>query len=343
MAKILIVGDLHCKKTSLDVVGEVLDKCRKIATKCDLTVFLGDVNNDKANIRSETIRLLTNKLKSWPTCLDILTGNHDMDNAMYPEGGHSLEFLETLSSHNPEYVGIKVIKSPEIMRDFIGGRLFIPYYPEERFLKEFNKIREQKADFVFLHQDMNFCKYSNGTPVRSGISAGMFSQYKRVFVGHIHLPQEFKNIVYVGTPYTESFKESDEDKRVVVYDTDTDKILSIPLGARQHVTFEYTISSIEELKDIKQDLKKRIQPHHVVRVKINVPEEIEHKVKKSLFKGINVSSLKTNKIATTKRVVMVTENMSNIETMEMYLKQLELENKVLEPVLEINKTILGGI
>jgi len=63
----------------------------------------------------------------------------------------------------------------------------------------------------------------------------------------------------VGTPYTESFKESDEQKRVIVFDTEKDKILSIPLGVRQHVTFNYSIDSLEEIVGIKADLETKIK------------------------------------------------------------------------------------
>jgi len=219
---------------------------------------------------------------------------------------------------------------------------FVPYYPEDRFIEEFKKISEN-GDLLFLHQDMALAQYSNGTPVISRINSNMFKGYKRVFVGHIHLPQEFKNVIYVGTPYTESFKESDENKRVIVYDTVKDKILEIPLGVRQHVTFEYTINQLDDLKNVKKHLKADIKKNQIVRVIINAPEEIESRIKRSLFRGMNIDTLKTKKIPTTDRVVRVTENMSNLETMEMLLRQLDLEGPVLSNVLKINKHILGGL
>jgi len=348
--KLLIVGDIHSKKANLEVVDQVLTKCRKLAIKCDKTIFLGDMNDGKANLRSETVRQFKRHFKNWPNPIIILIGNHDLENPMNPEGEHSLEFLR-------EFENIQIMDKPIWYTHEHTGRtddpkfLFIPYYPEERFLEAYSESREerftsdlyQEPQLLFLHQDMDFAKYSNGVQCHSNIRANMFSKHQRVFVGHIHLPQEFKNIVYVGTPYTESFKESDENKSVVIYDTETDKVMRVPLGVRQHVTYTYTINALDDLKGVKVDLRKQIKPNQIVRVIINVPEEIETKIKRSLFKDLNVNTLKTKKIATTDRVLKVTESMTNLEQMEFYINQLELNEEVLKPVLKINRSILEGI
>lgn len=146
----------------------------------------------------------------------------------------------------------------------------------------------------------------------------------------------------MGTPYTESFKESDEQKRVIVFDTEKDKILSIPLGVRQHVTFNYSIDSLEEIVGIKADLETKIKKGQIVRVIITAPEEIESKIKRSLFQEFDIS-LKTKKIVDVNKQVLVTETMTNLETMEIYLKQLNLKKQVLDRVLDTNKEILQEI
>lgn len=201
MPKILIIGDIHCKKASVTVVGDVLDKCKKLATKVDTTVLLGDINDTKANIRSETIRLLYDKLADWPTPIIAMVGNHDWENAIACDR-HSLEFLRHLEH-------VKIVDEPWYST-YLHAQ-FCPYYPEDRFFEVAAKFRKT-AKLAFLHQDMEGTQYSNGRPVESSITPNIFEKYKKVFIGHIHLPQEFDNIYYVGTPYTESFKESNEKK-----------------------------------------------------------------------------------------------------------------------------------
>lgn len=119
--------------------------------------------------------------------------------------------------------------------------------------------------------------------------------------------------------------------------------MEIPLGVRQHVTFEYTISELDEIKTIKRDINDKRKSNHIVRVIINAPEELEPRIKRSLFKDMNIDTLKTKKIATANKAISVTEAMSNVEMMETYLKQLDISSRVLENVLNTNKTILGEL
>lgn len=328
--KKLIIGDIHCKKSSIDTVEEVLEKCKLLATKCDLTIFTGDVNDTKANIRSETIELLLRMFSNWPTPIIIYLGNHDYNNSIECQG-HSLEFLKGLT-------GVTLIEKPTE----IDGDFFVPYMPEDKFV-EFMESNQIPAKHLYLHQDMDWAKYSSGQPTNSLIKYSLFADFHRVFVGHIHKAQEFKNIIYVGTPYTESFKESDEKKSVIVYDQSNDKVLRIPLGVRQHVTFEFTINEINQVKEIKKKLKKDMTDGQLVRVIINAPEEIEPKIKRSLFEDMAIESFKTNAILSKDKEVKVTETMSEEDVMDIYFKQLDISADMLYAVKALNTEILKNL
>lgn len=325
----LIIGDLHIKKNSIEVCQQILDFASNLATKCELTVFTGDVNDTKATINSPSQNVLLDYLKRWPTPVHVLIGNHDLHTSKDPSAGHSLEALKLID-------GVIVIDKPML----IGDSFYVPYVPEDQF---FN-IKLEDASYLFLHQDMDKAKFSNNMAVKSAIKSTLFKKYKRVIVGHIHMAQEFDNIIYVGTPYTESFKEANESKRLLILNPKTDKIVSVPTKVRKHVSFRYDVTSLEDIKEIKKDVITKFNDTDLVALHLDVPEEIQHKIKKSLFKDIGIQSLKTHKKSSIQENVKITESMSNIDIMEDYLKNSVSINKDLLPnLLELNKEILSSL
>jgi len=324
----LIIGDIHLKKMTVEVVREVLEKCKKLASKCTETIFTGDVNDTKANIRSEALTLLLDTLKDWPTPVIVVVGNHDLHNSLHPEDGHSLESLKLLPN-------VTVIDKPMLIKD----TFYVPYYPEDQF----KTVKLQPAKYLVLHQDIMKAKYSNQHPVASAIDGSWFTAYKKVFVGHIHLPQEFDNIVFVGTPYTESYKEANEAKRVIVLNPENDKVVSVPMNVRKHLSFEYSIDSLDDIKKIKDDLKTKITEKDLVRVVINTPPEIEHKIKRTLFKDVGIDGLKTKRKNTVNKNISVSENMNNVEIMERYLKTLQGYDVIMSQIVEKNREVLTEV
>jgi DNA repair exonuclease SbcCD nuclease subunit len=328
--KLLIIGDIHSKRSSLEVVDQVLTKCAKLAIKaqCDLTVCLGDINDTKSTLASKTVDQLIKHFSNWPTPVIAMVGNHDLNNALDPSLGHSLEFLKLLPN-------VTVIDKPTT----IGDLFFIPYLPEQQFLQ----VELAPTPYCFIHQDVKTAVYSNNREVESTIDPSYLSKYKRVISGHIHKAQQIANIHYIGTPYTESFKESDENKQVAILDTNKDHLLLVPTLVRQHKTYEYSINELKDVKDIISDLHSKQNPNHLIRVIINVPDEIESKIKRSLFKGLSIESLKTNPIRNPNKKLNVTDSMSNLETMELYLSQLSLPDKIKALVETLNRDILNNL
>jgi hypothetical protein len=327
MSKILIIGDLHGKKYTLDKCRLVLEKCKKLAENTDSTVFLGDLNDTKANIRAEIQNLFLEQLSDWPNIVNILVGNHDYCNSIECKD-HSLEALKLLDN---------VLIVDSMTHDTESSIIAIPYLPEDRFLK----LSLPEADYCFIHQDVLGAKYQNQEAIQTKITPELFKKYKRVFAGHIHMKQQIDNITYVGAPYTESFGEADQEKTVIIYDTIKDKIKEIDLELPKHVIFEYTINQLDDLKIYKQDLVKKIKPNNIVRVIIYANEELAPKVKRSLFSDLNIESLKVKKISTLANNVRIKESMGNKEIMESYINQLaNMPHHIKKLVLKWNKQIM---
>lgn len=326
----LFIGDIHLKKMTIEVVQEVLEKCKKLATKCSETIFLGDINDTKANIRSEAQTMFMKMLSDWPTPVIIVVGNHDLHNSLHPEDGHSLEVLKLLE-------GVTVVDEPMV----IGDTFYIPYYPEDKF----KEIEMQDASYLVLHQDMNNARYNSQSPelYHSEINSKDFTKYKRVFVGHIHLQQEFDNVIYVGTPYTESYKEANDEKRVIVFNVEKDKVLSVPINVRRHLSFEYNIDTMEDIKTVKEDLKTKITDKDLVRVVLNVPSELEPKIKKSLFRDVGIDGFRTNRKDSPKKTISVNESMTNVEIMERFFKTMQGYDSLMSKIIEKNREVLTNL
>jgi len=85
-----------------------------------------------------------------------------------------------------------------------------------------------------------------------GLDDERFERYKYCIFGHFHIPSKVGNMRYVGSPYPVTFGEGDKEKRVLSYDSDTDKITSIPIvQITDGPTLGLSTLNIREKKHIK--------------------------------------------------------------------------------------------
>lgn len=74
--------------------------------------------------------------------------------------------------------------------------------------------------------------------------------YNQVFLGHVHKPQTlFENAYYIGSPFQQNFGESGEQKRVAIYDTESDVVEWVEvdfLPKYREVSFEIWEAEVNE-------------------------------------------------------------------------------------------------
>jgi len=323
--RILIVGDLHSKKSNLDRVEVVLQECLSLAQDADITIFLGDLLDGKNIIRGESLNLYLKYFKEWPHLIKIIVGNHDYFNSVECKD-HSLQIFDSIKR------SVHIVdKVDEI---FYGcGALLIPYHHD---LDEFKK-KLKKDEYLFMHQGVDGCLYSSGESEKSDLKSSDLKQYKRVIAGHIHRRQQFGNIYYVGSPFTQNFGESGEDKGIIILDTETNEIKEIDLDIPKHLVVDYQLATMDDIKELKKQLKK--YKNKIIQLRINCPESLAPKIKKSLFKGID--SLKTIPIKEDRKV-LINPTLSNVEMMRIYIENMETNlNK--EGLIELNNSILEKV
>ena len=98
---------------------------------------------------------------------------------------------------------------------------FIPYFDDERWINEFNKIdkirrinsKNSDSTFLITHIGIDGVMNNDGTKVESGIKTDIFNGWSKVLVGHYHNASSLgNNVVYTGSAYQNNYGETIDDK-----------------------------------------------------------------------------------------------------------------------------------
>jgi hypothetical protein len=208
--KITLVGDLHLgiKNNSIEwlqiqkdfildflirQVDEDFDEDR------DILILEGDVfhSRESINVRihDEALNIFKELSKKFKRGIFIIIGNHDV---YYKDRNivHSLRAISHVASN------IKVFESPEILT--INNQhsfLMLPWVDDVKRLSQIVTDHKEICNYVICHADIKGTRFNRWTKVEHGIEVSDLESYSRVYSGHIHHRQEFKNVLYTGTPY----------------------------------------------------------------------------------------------------------------------------------------------
>lgn len=228
--KILVVGDLHFKRTNIQAMEHVTQGILNLTDSWDIVVILGDINDthDVAYMTpyNKSIEFLSQLSSKFPVYL--LMGNHDRRN--------NIDFLSSDHFYNSVklWPNITVIDQPTPVT--VQGNRFtlVPYVPQERFMEALNKDKDWKQSCcIFAHQEFP----------KSFVSPVL------IVSGHIHDYEERENLIYVGSPIQHSFIER-EDKSVLELCVDKNSLswkrIFLPVPLKKTVTV--TVSELSKLE-----------------------------------------------------------------------------------------------
>lgn len=268
-----IVGDPHVTPKSLDKADKLFDKIEQIGLP---TIILGDVLDTKEVVRGSCLNLVYNRLKSSKLQFIIIVGNHDLFRLDQPH--HSLEVLKELP--NVKIID-KVEQHPKL--PFI----FFPYIHDKAALKDLLKSTSDANLVAFGHFDVSGFDYGNGHLCEDGIITHEdFSGFKRVISGHFHKLQQTGNFTYLGTPFSHSFGEANQDKVLGVYHVDQDKLELIPTEFPRHISVKVDMSKRGALKKIQDFIQG--QENNLIRIQLHGSPEDVVQLDKSQFPGLNI-------------------------------------------------------
>lgn len=216
-----IIGDIHCTLNNLEEVNELFDITEQLGNP---TILLGDVLDTKAIVRSECLNLIYKKISESKCHFFIIIGNHDYHN------------LDCLSHALLPLRSLPNVTLIEKLEEISEGLYAIPYISDtEVLLETLSKIPEDHT--LLGHFEITSFDYGNGllcTENSKAVNKQAFSRFKKVISGHFHKYQEVDNITYLGTPFSHSFGESNQDKYIAILENSNLELIKTSFP--QHIT-----------------------------------------------------------------------------------------------------------
>lgn len=226
MSKQLLIGDPHLKISKFDISISFLKWLDKIieTESPDTIVYLGDLFEYHAVLRSEILsEFKKHLLRNSDINKVYVLGNHDgwrPTDFKY----HALESLNDIDN-------LTVIDRATT----IDNITYVPY------MYNLNDFPTNTADICIAHQTFVGADYGYYRP-EVGVDADKIDA-QLIISGHVHKRQTFGKVIYPGSPFAQGVNDIDQDKGVMILDTDTFKYHFISSPFPQWKGIKYEISS----------------------------------------------------------------------------------------------------
>lgn len=228
----VLINDIHLDRGNGDLVRDIFKQLVKVCEEYGTRrIFCGgDVFTNRSG---QPLQCLTD----WKEILEILTDNN-FEFHVIP-GNHD----KTDSGSEKSYLDIFGDNCVHLYRS--GGHVlldsvrvcFIPYFSDERWLEEFNKLAadpsvvEAPVKILITHMGFDGVVNNDGSRVSSAIKPSLFKDWTGVLIGHYHNASKLAdNVVYTGSAYQGNYGETVTDKGFTVIYSD---------GITKHVQSEF--------------------------------------------------------------------------------------------------------
>lgn len=236
-----VVGDPHITPKSFDKGIRLFQIVEELGRP---TIWLGDFLDTKEVIRGKCLNLLYEYFGTSKLQHIILIGNHDWFNLECLD--HSLKALDSLKN-------ITIIDTVRVHPTL--PFVFFPYIHDKIKLKELLKESSSKDLIAFGHFEVSGFDFGNGHLCEDGIvTHDDFKGFKKVISGHFHKLQQTGNFTYLGTPFSHSFGEANQDKVIGTYQLSTNTLTLIPTEFPRHVSVKIDFSKSESEKKLQEFL-----------------------------------------------------------------------------------------
>jgi hypothetical protein len=208
------------------------------------TVWLGDFLDTKEVIRGKCLNLLHEYFSKSKLQHIVLVGNHDWFNLDCQD--HSLKSLSSLPN-------VRIIDKVETHPKL--PFVFFPYIHDKALLKSELERLSNSNLIAFGHFEVSGFDFGNGHLCEDKkITHDNFKGFKRVISGHFHKLQQEGNFTYLGTPFSHSFGEANQDKVIGVYELSTDTLHLTPTEFPRHISLKVDLSKNNAEKKIQDFL-----------------------------------------------------------------------------------------
>ncbi len=203
--KILFITDTHLGLYNdsdewLEIVTNIFKYVKEICKeeKINTIIHGGDFFHNTKSINKKTLDISKYIVKDILNDITIISiiGNHDIfyKNKLKP---NSLQTFEDTSN-------VHVIYEPTKFHDI----LLVPWNAD--FSKE-------KAKYCFGHFKINGFQMNDSFTCKKGLNLNLFKNFKQVYSGHFHKKSTNKNIMYLGSPYQQTFADEGSERGFYIW------------------------------------------------------------------------------------------------------------------------------
>jgi len=308
----------------INAVKNMIEYCRE--NKIDKVIVAGDIFHNKSIIHTIALASLTEILINTKDIQFIfIDGNHDLEGK--GEGSKSgLIAFDSLSNVNR--IGTEVGHYFDEDNDI----LYVPYSNNMVDI-----IKKNSAKILVSHLGLNEGILNSGQSIIADIGMkSLTGKYELVLLGHYHTPQEIIkdniSIYYPGSLIQLNWNDKNEEKRLLVLDTDDMSIESIPTdGYKKYVELEITNETKHDIINQAKELQEQGHHVHIKKKEILDTQDIEND-----FIIID----KTEKDITNRGI---DSSMSEKEIIEKYLDIKEIKKEEHEEYLKVGLDIINSV
>jgi len=296
----------------LKVVQRVFDYAKQ--HNVETVIFDGDLYESKDRIDFPTLnsvwRFYTQLAKEHRIIFNI--GNHD---------------YSTLDRQNSSLVtysdNIQVIHAPT---DIVFGDTLCRIVPHGMVEGNLGVPSSSPICLLFTHEVISDLRLGERSySLKTTLKKEIFSDWTKVFNGHIHMPQEINNIINIGSTMQQDFGEAGESKRFIHYKDG--EIISIPVTAPEFFIYP----------ELTEELKDKIEDDDTNFYRIDIPPE---SLGDSIFQKYNVSfRVKRN----TERKVRLKETKTDKEELFEYITIINPNDLNRKKLLKIGLELRGQV
>lgn len=269
-----VIGDPHITPKSIDKGVKLFQVVEELGLP---TIWLGDFLDTKEVIRGKCLNLLYDYFSTSKLQHIILIGNHDWFNLECLD--HSLKSLAALPN-------VRIIDKPEAHPKL--PFLFFPYIHDKNKIKEIlGQYKDRENLVIFGHFEVSGFDFGNGHLCEDGtLLHSDFKGFKQVISGHFHKLQQTDNFMYLGTPFSHSFGEANQDKAIAIYDLKDNRIELIPTSFPRHISAKIDLSKTGGVKKLENFLAGN--EGNIIRLQLHGSPEDVIKLDKSKYASFNI-------------------------------------------------------
>lgn len=192
-----------------------MPKLKKNYQPGDVLIHCGDVFDSRQSINlyimNKGIQIFEDLAEILP--IYMIIGNHDI----FMKSSNSINSLKVFKNNSR----ITVFEEPQRIQLGPCSALMMPWRDGHAAEAEVLNDPTNYSDLVFCHTDIRGFTFNKTQRVEEGNDVDTFSRYKRVYSGHIHWAQHFKNVRMLGSPYELTRSDSGNTKSIWLLDLET--------------------------------------------------------------------------------------------------------------------------